>query len=180
MASSKIFQEKQLSANNQNSDKMMLPESLKSEIDHWIAKYPNDQKQSALIPALLMAQKHHQGWLSPTLIQAVADYLQVPHIQAYEVATFYSMLELKPIGRNLICICTNVSCMLNGSDTISSYFEKRLSLHFGETSEDQRFTLKEVECLGACTNAPVMTINGTYYENITVEKLDEILQETAE
>ncbi len=101
----------------------------------------------------------------------------MPRIKAYEVATFYSMFELKPVGRHKINICTNVSCLLNGCDRIVHHIKNRLNIDFNETTSDQRFTLKEVECLGACIRAPVMMVNQTYYENLTIEQVDTLLDE---
>jgi NADH-quinone oxidoreductase subunit E len=113
--------------------------------------------------------------LSFELIEAVAEYLGIPPIAAHEAATFYSMLELKPVGRHKLCVCTNISCMLLGSDDIAAHLGKKLGIGFGETTADGKFTLKEVECLGACGGAPMMMIGRTYYENLTPARVDEIL-----
>jgi NADH-quinone oxidoreductase subunit E len=144
-------------------------------IDRWIAKYPPERKDSAVMGALRVVQEANGGWLTTELMDAVADYLEMPAISVYEVATFYSMYELKPVGRHKICVCTNVSCMLCGSDDIVSHLQQRLGIGFGQTTADGRFTLKEVECLAACGNAPMMQIGHTYYENLTPEKVDAIL-----
>jgi NADH-quinone oxidoreductase subunit E len=109
------------------------------------------------------------------LIEAVAHYLDMEPIAAYEVASFYSMYELEPVGKHKICVCTNISCMLCGSDEVVEHLQNRLGVKFGETTEDGRFTLKEVECLGACVNAPMFSIGKTYYEKLTPEKVDQIL-----
>ncbi len=153
----------------------VLSESIRQEIDAWAVKYPPEQRQSAVLPALLLVQEHNEGWLSRELMDAVADYLGMPGIAVYEVATFYSMYELEPVGRYKIEVCTNVSCMLSGCDKIVKHLEKRLGIGFGETTVDKKFTLKEVECLGACANAPMFQMGKRYYENLTVEKVDEIL-----
>ncbi len=145
------------------------------EIDRWIAKYPPEQKSSAVMAALRIVQSANGGWLTTELMDAVADYLEMPPIAVYEVATFYSMYELKPVGRHKICICTNVSCMLRGSDSIVTHLKKKLGIGFGETTRDGKFSLKEVECLAACGGAPMIQIGHHYYENLTPEKLDEIL-----
>jgi NADH-quinone oxidoreductase subunit E len=108
-------------------------------------------------------------------MDAVADYLDMPSISVYEVATFYSMYELKPVGKHKICICTNISCMLCGSDDVVAHFRKRLNIGLGETTADGRITLKEVECLGACVGAPMLQIGEHYYENLTPESIDQIL-----
>lgn len=153
----------------------MLSSETLAEIDKWIAKYPPERKQSAIIPALHIVQDANGGWLSDELIAELAAYLEMPAIAAYEVATFYSMFELKPVGRNKICVCTNVSCMLCGSDDIVEHLQNKLGIEFGETTADGKFSLKEVECLGACGNAPMFQIGKQYYENLTPEKVDEIL-----
>ncbi|MCW8828780.1 MAG: NADH-quinone oxidoreductase subunit NuoE [Gammaproteobacteria bacterium] len=154
----------------------LLSDASRAEIDRWVAKYPTEKKQSAVMAALRIAQEQNGGWLSNELIEAVAHYLEMAPIAAYEVASFYSMYELSPVGRHKINICTNISCMLRGSDEVVSHLEQRLGIKLGETTEDGRFTLKEVECLGACVNAPMFSIDKTYYENLTPETIDKILE----
>ena len=146
-----------------------------AEIDTWIEKYPPEQRQSAVIAALRIVQDQNGGWLTNDLMDAVAEYLRMPPISVYEVATFYSMYELEPIGRHKICVCTNISCMLCGSDGIVEHLQTKLGINMGETTPDQRYTLKEVECLGACAGAPMLQIGRTYYEYLTPAKVDEIL-----
>lgn len=153
---------------------LLSAESL-AEIDVWVAKYPADQKQSACMAALRIAQEGNGGYLTESLMDAVADYLEMPRISVYEVATFYSMYELSPVGKHKICICTNISCMLCGSDDVVAHFKKRLGIGLGETTKDGRITLKEVECLGACVGAPMLQIDKTYYEKLTPETIDAIL-----
>jgi len=148
---------------------------VRAEIDRWIAKYPAEWKQSAVMAALRVVQDDNGGYLTEELMDKVAAYLDMPPIAVYEVATFYSMYELKPVGRHKICVCTNVSCMINGSDKIVEHMEKRLGIKLGETTEDGKFTLKEVECLGACGGAPMFQIGTKYYENLTPELVDSIL-----
>lgn len=155
---------------------LLSAESL-AEIDKWVAKYPADQKQSACMAALRIVQDANGGYLTETLMDAVADYLDMPRISVYEVATFYTMYELKPVGKHKICICTNISCLLCGSDEVVAHFKERLGIGLGETTEDGRITLKEVECLGACVGAPMLQIGDTYHENLTPEKIDEILDQ---
>ena len=155
----------------------MISDKLKIEIDHWVKKFPADQKQSAVLPALRFAQEENGGWLTDEIMQAVADYLSMPFIAVYEVASFYSMYELKPIGKHKLSICTNISCMLAGCDKIVKHLHKKLNINLGETTPDQTYSLKEVECLGACANAPVMHIGHKYYEDLTPEKVDKILEE---
>jgi len=147
----------------------------KAEIDAWVAQYPLEHKRSAVIPALHIAQKANGGWLSEEAMKAVADYLGLPQIQVFEVATFYSMFELAPVGKHKLCVCTNVSCMLNGSDEIVAHLKKRLKINLGETTDDNKFTLKEVECLGACVNAPVLQLGHQFHEKLTPEKIDALL-----
>jgi len=153
----------------------LLSDESRADIDRWIAKYPPEQKQSAVMAALRIAQEQNGGWLTDDLIDAVAAYLDMETIAAYEVASFYSMYELKPVGRHKICVCTNISCMLCGSDDVVSHLENRLGIKLGETTGDGRITLKEVECLGACVNAPMFQVGRDYYENLTPEKIDSIL-----
>jgi NADH-quinone oxidoreductase subunit E len=148
---------------------------IRAEIDSWIAKYPEGWQQSACMPALMIVQEMNGGHLTEQLMDQVADYLDMPAIAVYEVATFYSMFEHKPVGRHKICLCTNVSCMINGCDDILEHLSTRLGIGFGEVTEDGRFSLKEVECLGACGGAPMMQIGHTYYENLTPQLVDQIL-----
>lgn len=147
----------------------------RADIDKWIAQYPADQKQSAVMSALRIVQNQNGGFLTQDLIEAVAEYLGMPSIAVYEVATFYSMYELNPVGKHKICVCTNISCMLNGSDEIVAHLEQNLGIKLGETTDDGKFTLKEVECLGACVGAPMLQIGTEYYEKLSPEKLDEII-----
>jgi len=146
------------------------------EIDGWVAKYPEDKKRSAVLGALNAAQHQNEGFLTTELMDAVADYLGLAHIHVYEVASFYSMYETKPCGRNNVAICTNISCMLMGSDNIVSHIEGKLGIKIGESTEDGRIYLKkEEECLAACTGGPMMQVNHKYYEKLTADMVDEIL-----
>jgi NADH-quinone oxidoreductase subunit E len=149
---------------------------VRADIDRWIAKYPPEWKQSAVMAALRIVQDDNGGWLTTELMNDVAAYLEMPAIAVYEVATFYSMYELKPVGKHKICVCTNVSCMINKADEIVEHLENKLGIGFGEVTEDGRFSLKEVECLGACGGAPMMQIGQQYYENLTPEIVDAILE----
>ncbi len=153
----------------------LFTSEIRSQIDKWIGKYPAGWKQSAVMAALSIMQDENGGWLSREIMDDVAAYLDMPPIAVYEVATFYSMYELEPVGRHKVCVCTNISCMINGSDKIVDHLEGRLGVKLGQTTEDDRFTLKEVECLGACGGAPMMPIGKQYYENLAPEKVDEIL-----
>ena len=155
----------------------LLSASARAEIDRWIAKYPPDRKQSAVMAALSITQEQNGGWLSSDLIEAVAEYLDMAPVAVHEVATFYSMYDLKPVGRHKICVCTNISCQLRGSDKIIGHLQATLGIKIGETTPGGKFTLKEVECLAACGGAPMMMIGRTYHENLTPEKVDRILKD---
>ncbi|MGC1954351.1 MAG: NAD(P)H-dependent oxidoreductase subunit E [Gammaproteobacteria bacterium] len=156
----------------------LLSAHAREEIDRWLAKYPADRKQSAVLAALREVQHENGGYLTLPLMDAVADYLQMPPIAVYEVASFYSMFALKPVGRHSISVCTNVSCMLRGADDIVQHLENRLGIQTGQSTSDGRFFLKrEEECLAACCGAPMMMIDHVYYENLTTETVDGILDE---
>jgi len=153
-----------------------LSEHARAEVDKWLAKYPPDRKRSAVLAALREVQHENGGYLTTELLDTVADYLQLPAIAVYEVATFYSMFELKPVGRHSISVCNNISCMLRGGDTILAHIEKKLGIKVGESTPDGKFYLKrEEECLAACAAAPMLQIDHVYYENLTPEKVDRIL-----
>ncbi len=153
-----------------------LSEQARAQIDGWVAKYPPDRKQSAVISALSIVQDEHGGYLTEPLMDAVADYLGMPRIAVYEVGTFYSMLDLEPVGRHKISVCTNISCMLCGGDDILAHIERKLGVRIGDTTADGKFTLKqEEECLAACVGAPMMAVDGHYHEKLTPERVDEIL-----
>lgn len=154
----------------------LITAASRAEIDMWVAKYPVDQKQSASMAALRILQDQNGGWLTDDLMDAVAEYLDMPAIAVYEVATFYSMYELKPVGRHKVCVCTNISCLLRGSEEVVKHLEERLDIKFGEMTADGKFSMKEVECLGACAGAPMMQIGRVYYEDLTPEKIDSILE----
>ena len=157
----------------------IVPE-IKLEIDKWIAKFPPEQKQSAVLPALRIVQEANGGWLSEAAMNAVATYLEIPRIAVYEVATFYTMYDLKPTGRHKLCVCTNVSCMLAGAYEIVDHLKKTLKVDVGETTADGEFTLKEVECLGACVGAPVIFADHNYFEYLTPDSVDELVQQLRE
>ena len=155
-----------------------LSDHTRGHIDHWAAKFPPERKRSALIQGLMAAQEQHGGWLTDELITAVTKYLDLPAIWGYEVASFYSMFETRPVGRNNVAVCTNISCWLNGGEDIVRHCEKKLGVKVGESTADGRIYLKpEEECLAACCGAPMMVVNGHYHENLTTEKVDEILDE---
>jgi NADH-quinone oxidoreductase subunit E len=155
-----------------------LSAHVREEIDHWVAKFPPDRKRSAVISALHAVQHENQGFLTVPLMDAVARYLGLPAIQVYEVATFYSMFETKPVGRHHVSVCTNISCMLRGSQEVVEHVEKKLGIKTGESTPDGRIYLKrEEECLAACTGAPMMMVDHVFHENLTPESIDRILDE---
>ena len=147
-----------------------------SDINQWIAKYPADQKQSAVMSTLRIVQEEY-GHLTSELMDAVADYLDMAPIAVYEVASFYTMYEHQPIGKYLVNVCTNISCKLKNSDGVVSHLQNKLGIQLGETTDDGRFTLRSVECLGACVNAPMMQVNKEYHENLTAESIDAVLEQ---
>ncbi len=142
-------------------------------------KYPPDRPASAVLPVLRLAQHQNDGWLSQQALDYVADFLQMPPIRVYEVATFYTMFRLKPVGRHHVEVCTNISCWLRGSDDILAACRDRLGVGPGETTEDGMFSVAEVECLGACVNAPMMQIGLDYYEDLTPDSTKAILDDLA-
>jgi NADH-quinone oxidoreductase subunit E len=154
-----------------------LSAHVREEIDHWLGKFPPDRKRSAVIAAL-HAVMHEKGHLPTESMDAVAAYLGIPPVQVYEAATFYSMFETRPTGRHHISVCTNISCMLCGGESILEHIQRRLGIRLGESTADGRFYLKqEEECLAACTGAPMMMVNHVYFENLTPEKVDRILDD---
>ena len=154
----------------------MISDQAKQQIDIWVAKYPAERKSSAVMEALKIVQAENGGSLTSELIQAVADYLQMPGISAQEVATFYENYNHKPVGKHVIRFCHNISCMLNGSDELISYLETKTGVKTGEVSQDGLVSVKKVECLGACIGAPMCQIGDQYHENLTPQKIDEILE----
>ena len=154
---------------------MLSAESLK-KIDREIAKYPPDQRQSAVMSALIIAQDE-KGWLSPEVMDYVASYLRMPSVAVYEVATFYSMYNLQETGRYKITLCTCIPCALQGAPDAADYLRDKLGIDFNETTPDGRFTLKEGECMGACAMAPVLLVNNKkMHDYMTHEKLDALLE----
>ena len=155
--------------------KVALTDHERKEIDAWLERYPDDQKRSAVLAALRAVQ-HEDGYLSTEKMDAVAEYLGLPAIAVYEVGSFYSMFALKPVGKHTIAVCNNISCMLRGGDAIIEHLENRLGIKLGESTPDGKFYLKEEEeCLAACCGAPMMQVDHVYYENLTPERVDEIL-----
>ena len=152
-----------------------LSAAARAEIDRWVTKYPPDRRRAAVLPALTMVQQENGGWLTPELIEAVADYLEMPPVAAQEVATFYSLYDLQPVGRHKLYVCNSISCWLRGSERIIDYLKQRLGIGLGETTADGRFTLKQAECLAACGGAPALIVDGVYHEDLTQEKVDALL-----
>ena len=159
-----------------NEPENILSAHSREEIDELLTRYPAEQKKSALLGALSLAQHQNHGYLTEELMDAVAAYLGLAKIEVYEVASFYSMYELKPVARHNVALCTNISCMLMGSQTIVDHVENKLGIKLGESTEDGRIYLKvEEECLAACSCGPMMQVDHVYYENLTPEKVDAIL-----
>jgi len=155
-----------------------LSAPVRAEIDHWVAKFPPDRKRSAVLSALHAVQHENHGFLTTDLMDAVAAYLELPNILVYEVASFYSMFETRPVGRHHISVCTNISCMLRGSEEMVEHVEKKLGIKTGESTPDGRIYLKrEEECLAACCGAPMMMVDHVYHENLTPQIIDKILDE---
>lgn len=155
---------------------MLSPESL-AKIDREIAKYPNGQKQSAVMAALIIAQDE-KGWLANETIEFVAGYLDMPAIAVYEVASFYNMYDLQPVGKYKLTVCTNLPCALSGGVHAAEYLKRRLGIDFNETTPDGKFTLKEGECMGACGDAPVMLVNNKRMRCfMTPEEIERLLEE---
>jgi NADH-quinone oxidoreductase E subunit len=150
------------------------PENMQAA-DRIIAKYPEGRQASALLPLLHLAQRQNGGWLTLPALDYIAQFLDIPPIRVYEVATFYTMFNLRPVGRYHVQVCTNVPCWLRGSDAVVDACRRRLGIELGETTEDGLFTLSEVECLGACVNAPMMQIGDDYYEDLSAESTEKIL-----
>ena len=158
------------------SEGQVLSEYVRQEIDAWRTRFPESRQRSAVIGALHAVQHENGGYLTTQQMDAVAEYLALPAIQVYEVATFYSMFQTRPVGRHNVAICTNISCMLRGADELVAHVEKKLGVKLGESTRDGRIYLKkEEECLAACCGAPMMMVDHVYHENLTAERVDEIL-----
>ncbi len=156
---------------------MTFSEEKLNKVKELISRYPEGKQKSALLPVLHLAQQEFGGWLDAGTMDYVASLLQIKPIEVYEVATFYSMYNLKPVGKYIFEVCQTGPCMLNGSDQIISYIQNKLNIGVGETTKDGMFTLKTVECLGACGYAPMMQLGKIYKEHLTPEKVDQIIEE---
>jgi NADH-quinone oxidoreductase subunit E len=158
------------------SEAELLSAHVRAEIDHWKSRFPEERQRSAVIGALHAVQHENDGYLSAELMNSVAEYLDLPTIQVYEVATFYSMFQTRPVGRHNVAICTNISCMLRGAENIVAHVEKKLDCKLGESTADGRIYLKrEEECLAACCGAPMMMVDHVYHENLSNDAVDKIL-----
>ncbi len=156
---------------------MKFSEQNQKKVEELMARYPEGKQKSALLPLLHLAQDEFGGWLDVPVMDYVASILNLEPIEVYEVATFYSMYHLKPVGKYLFEVCQTGPCMLNGSDQIIEYIKEKLGIHVGETTSDGLFTLKTVECLGACGYAPMMQLGKNYREHLTPKKVDSIIEE---
>lgn len=156
---------------------MLLSEQSYKKIDREVAKFPADQKQSAVMAALAIAQEE-TGWLAPEVLQDIASYLGMPAIAVQEVATFYNMYNLKPVGKNKITVCTNLPCALSGGERAAHYLKQKLGIDYKETTSDDQFTLLEGECMGACGDAPVMIVNNKRMcSHMSDDRIDTLLEE---
>lgn len=156
---------------------MQFSQEKLNKVNELISHYPPGKQKSALLPVLHIAQQEFGGWLDVSTMDYVASLLQLQPIEVYEVATFYSMYNLKPVGKYIFEVCQTGPCMVNGSDDIIAYIKQKLNIGVGETTQDGLFTLKTVECLGACGYAPMMQLGKTYREHLTKEKVDAIIDE---
>ncbi len=153
----------------------MISDNAKKQINSWIEKYPEGHQSSAVMEALRVVQAENNNQVSHEAIQVVADYLQMPGIAAAEVASFYENYNHKPMGKHIIRFCHNISCMLNGADELIAHLETKLGVKTGEVTKDGLISVKKVECLGACVGAPMFQIGDQYYENLTTDKIDDIV-----
>jgi len=154
----------------------LLSAAVRAEIDRWTAKFPPERKRSAVLAALTIVQRENGGWLTPELMEAVARYLEMPPVAVEEVATFYSLYDLAPVGRHKLYVCNSISCWLCGSQRILEHLKQRLGVEIGGTTPDGRCTLKQAECLAACGGAPALYVDGEYHENLTPEAVDALLE----
>lgn len=152
-----------------------LPKEITEQIDRLVAKVPADYKKAAVVGALHIVQKYNNGWLSKNLLEKLANYLDIPKIKIYEIASFYNIFQLKPIGKYKIAVCTNLSCMLCGCKNIAEYLKNKLNINFEETTKDYKFTLQSLDCVAACDNAPVIMVNDQSFNNVTIDIVDDIL-----
>lgn len=157
--------------------KIAFSEEAMQTVQKIMKRYPEGRQKSALIPVLHIAQAEFGGWLSPETMDYVASVLKIQAIEVYEVASFYSMFNLKPVGKCLLEVCRTSSCWVRGSEDIVNYLEKKLGIKEGETTPDGMFTIKTVECLGSCGTAPMLQCGASFHENLTFEKVDTIVEQ---
>lgn len=157
----------------------LFTEEIRAEINRHIAKYPPEWKQSAVMPALTLLQNLNGGWLTKELMDDIAAYLDMPEVAVYEVASFYAMYDLEPVGRHKISVCNSVSCMLRGAEELMAHIEKKYNVTPGGTTADGKFTFKEFECLGACRHAPAVMIDQRYHECVTPDAIDKLIKKLA-
>jgi NADH-quinone oxidoreductase subunit E len=163
--------------NKELRNELKFSDAAMETVNTIIARYPEGKEKSALIPLLHIAQAEFGGWLSPETMDYVASILKIKPIEVFEVASFYSMFNLKPVGKCVLDVCQTSSCWLMGAEDVVKYIEKKLGIKVGETTRDGMFTLKVVECLGSCGSAPMMQCGASYHENLTYEKIDGILED---
>jgi NADH-quinone oxidoreductase subunit E len=159
--------------------KQLLSSEAIAEVDAWIKKYPAERKRPPIIAALKVVQEHNGNYLTEELMQAVAEYLDVPHVAVYEVATFYTMFHLDKVGKHVLSVCNNISCSLRGANKMLEHLQNRLNIKVGETTDDGVYTIKTVECMAACGGAPMLEVDKVYHENLTEDKIDQILSDIA-
>lgn len=153
----------------------LFPPKIVKSLKKWEKCYPSNKKRSVIIPGLHILQDYNNGYLTKDLMNKLSLYLEVPSIEVYEVATFYTMYDLKKVGRHKLNVCTNISCLLNGAEEIVTHIEKKLSIKAGEMTSDGRVTLKTVECQGACCGAPMLEVDKVFYEKLTIDKVNKII-----
>lgn len=162
--------------NKQTREKIAFSPEAMEIVKEIISRYPSGKQKSALLPVLHVAQAEFGGWLSPEVMDYVAEVLNIKPIEVFEVASFYTMYNLKPVGNCVLEVCQTSSCWLNGAEDIVKYIEKKLSIKVGETTKDGMFTLKVAECLGSCGTAPMLQCGASYHENLTYDKVDKLLE----
>lgn len=171
------FRNSPLAVDHECDKSSLFTAEVRAAIDTHVAKYPPEWRQSAVMPALTIVQDANGGWLTQALMDDVAAYLDMPPMSVYEVATFYGMYDLEPQGRHKVCVCNSISCMLQGSEELIEHVEHKYGVKPGETTDDGRFTFKEVECLGACRHAPAVLLDKTYHENLSADALDKLIDD---
>lgn len=165
-----------MSNNVKEKKQAVFSKKIVEKLEWWLAKYPKDQRQSAVIPGLHLLQDENEGYLTVELMDQLAEYLDMPKVAVYEVSKFYGMYEHEKIGKHKLNICTNIACMLRGSKEIIKHIENKLDIKMGQSTHDGKFTLRAVECQGACCGAPMLEVGKQFHENLTIEKVDKLLE----